>query len=133
MAQCRPQFFSLGAGEGFQGGLILLTIPDLVISAARTLRPDIEDDAVQNDPPQSPVDLDNTLVAQKFPEVAAHGPEVGGFWGSEIDQQQAGFLREYGRMAGRKVHFRVSHFGAYILDRKPIVLENNARAIDSTG
>ncbi len=64
--------------------------PDPVIERAGFLRPHIQDDAVQDQPPERARDFDDTLVRQELFQVFAHAFLVGAFGRAEIDEKKAG-------------------------------------------
>jgi len=60
-----------------------------------------QDDAVQHEPPDRAVHLDDAAVGQEFLEVAPHRPVAGGFRRAEIDDEHTDPAMADGGMAGR--------------------------------
>jgi hypothetical protein len=67
--------------------------PDRRILLCRPSRPDLEDDAVQNQPPERAWDLDDPRVGEELAKVAAYGLCRRRGWCPQIDQQNGGQRR----------------------------------------
>lgn len=85
------QMFGLKAGDLPERRSVRVVMkPDPVIERAGFLRPHIQDDAVQDQPPERARHLDHTFVRQELFQVFAHALLVGALGRAEIDEKKAG-------------------------------------------
>ena len=89
--------------DGLEDRFVAFLVPDFVVVAPFAAGADGQDDQVKNEPPFDAVLLDHAAVGEKFLQIAAHRPVVGGVGRTEIDQQHADMTRRYLRMSQRKL------------------------------
>jgi len=85
-----PAAQQLGLPFGVHAQRRALVGPHGGVLLGRLLRPDVEDDAVQDQPPQRLRHLDHAVVGQEFLQVAAQRRRIGLVRRAQIDQQHAG-------------------------------------------
>jgi hypothetical protein len=76
-------------GDGEERGFVELLVPDRSVFRPASEWPLQEHDAIQDEPPQHAVDLDDAPVGEKFLKIAPHRPIGGRIGRAEIDEKDA--------------------------------------------
>ena len=97
------QAFGLLAGNHPERAFVLFLVPDLGIGMPALLRPEREDDQIEDRPPQQLVGLDHPRIGEEFLQIPPHAPVIGGVGGPQIKQQHPDLLLGHRRMVRWKM------------------------------
>ncbi len=86
-AQMLLRLLGLGARDGLERAFVAGLVPDQVVVAALLLGPRLEDDQVEDRPPQPPRRLDHALVGEELAQIGAHRPIARRLRRAEIHDQ----------------------------------------------
>ncbi|MPM84993.1 hypothetical protein SDC9_132070 [bioreactor metagenome] len=116
----------LGLAFGVHAQRRTVAGPDAGVLGGGFLRPRVEDDAVEDRPPEEARNLDDARVGEELPEVAAQRRRRRGVGGAEVNQDEGGAARA--AVAVRRFRLESGHQFSFLWESA----EESRRAVMST-